>query len=742
MRITPSLFRGAALAGAVLLSVVGFAHVQLKNPGNGSPLHWGDPTNVGVVISSIGSPDISDSSTDIALRLAIEAWNDSSGTTAQLIEDTSAESRARTDWSSSSIHMFWFDEENDTGYFPGGSSTVAITPIWFYSSGRIDDADVLFNGKNFRFTTSGQSGRFDVQDVATHELGHLLGLDHSGSAGATMYPYVDSTIILHRSLSEDDVTGLRDMYPEGSFAAISGTVKRASDESPVAGAHIVVRDAEGRTASGVLSSADGSFELGGLEAGSYEVYATPLDAPVSAANIGSTWTVETDFESTVHGTVAVTAGESVSIGDFLVGDDVSVSLGRSSDRFPHRCTSGSSIARILRGSGLVEGSTLSASDPDLVVTLIAWLDSQVAFSIEVPGDEAPGHSDLIVTDPSGQESILVAGLEITPPDPGVTLVSPNQADIGGGTAVTILGSEFGAGARVVFGGEVYEDGEAGGCTVVNSTTITLTTHPSAPGISDVVVIDSSGVEGRKTNAFQFLAVPAITTVFPSAGAAWGGTELILTGENFVSGVVVRIGGVVQSEVTLASSAKMVITTEGGAVGGPYLLEVENPGGLAASSQFSYASPADPRVIAVAPETGSAAGGETVTITGTDFPDSVRVVFGSDPDTGEGGAAATSIVVVNSTTLEVTTPSSSSGLVSILIEAIDSGQAGVIEDGFTFAAAGGGGGGGGGGGCSAAPIPGPPGGGRILGLLAWLGVVMLGLRVGRRRSPMPARVRAG
>ncbi|MEZ6020564.1 MAG: matrixin family metalloprotease [Planctomycetota bacterium] len=73
-----------------------------------------------------------------------------------------------------------FDEINSSGYFPTGSGIVAITPLEFYTTGRIIDADVLFNGKDFHFTTKQETNRFDIQDVAAHELGHLLGLDHSG----------------------------------------------------------------------------------------------------------------------------------------------------------------------------------------------------------------------------------------------------------------------------------------------------------------------------------------------------------------------------------------------------------------------------------------------------------------------------------------------------------------------------------------------------------------------------------
>ena len=88
----------------------------------------------------------------------------------------------------------------------------------------------MFNGDDHQFTTSQAAGDFDVQDVVAHELGHLLGLNHSGWAGSTMFPYVDPSVILHRSLSEDEERGLRDAYPAVSLGRITGTIQRVSPD--------------------------------------------------------------------------------------------------------------------------------------------------------------------------------------------------------------------------------------------------------------------------------------------------------------------------------------------------------------------------------------------------------------------------------------------------------------------------------------------------------------------------------
>jgi hypothetical protein len=52
-------------------------------------------------------------------------------------------------------------------------------------------------------------GAFDLETVALHEIGHLLGLDHSTVAGAVMFPTYAGQ---RRNLAQDDVAGIRALY--------------------------------------------------------------------------------------------------------------------------------------------------------------------------------------------------------------------------------------------------------------------------------------------------------------------------------------------------------------------------------------------------------------------------------------------------------------------------------------------------------------------------------------------------
>ena len=728
-----------AVTAALAASVT--AHVRLRFSENGTPLRWESPDNISIVIQQDGSDDLSNGSHETAIRNAIEAWNSTLGTRARLVVDESAESKAREDWQSNDIHLVIFDENGSSGYFSGASGVVAITPITFFTDGRIIDADVVFNGNNFRFTTSGESARFDIQDVATHELGHLIGLDHSGVCGATMYPYVDPTVILHRSLAIDDQNGLRHLYPDGSFGQIEGRLVRA-DGSGISGAHAVALDSNGRVAGAILAASDGSFRLQGLLPGQYTVYADPLDQPVSTANLGGGQTIHTDFATTDFGSVNISGGETENLGSRTAMADTALSLGRVSDDYPLRVIQGQTVTRTVRGSGLNASSSLTCSDPTVSIANVAFSGTSVTFSVTVPAAAPMGHLDLIVMNIAGDRDTLVGGLEITPPNPLVLSADPSVGDADGGVDMVIVGEHFRSGVRVVIGDRIYRDGAPGGCNVVDENTITLRTAATIAGAHDVVVIDPSGVEGRSQDPFNVAPEPEITTLFPAVGSASGGTVLTITGEDFVPGLQVEIDGVLQQNVTIESPTSMRVVTSGGIPGGPYVLRVSEAGGLSSEAVFSYAAAPDPGVSTITPDEADKTGGALISVFGTGFNESSRVIFGANTTTGEGGVAG-STQFLTSNSLEVIAPSSSVGTQSIVVKNLDTGQATVISAGFTFT--------GeqdlpGGGGCAAVIPPlgaggsGPPSFGAVMGGAGWMLLLMLAAWWRARRATLASQVR--
>ena len=103
-------------------------------------------------------------------------------------------------------------------------SAIATTYWWSTSSGIID-ADIVFWDAAFRFFagSAGCASGFYIEDIATHEFGHALGLGHSTVAGATMYPSTSNCSMNNRSLAPDDIAGIEALYPPAATAPSAPT---------------------------------------------------------------------------------------------------------------------------------------------------------------------------------------------------------------------------------------------------------------------------------------------------------------------------------------------------------------------------------------------------------------------------------------------------------------------------------------------------------------------------------------
>jgi YVTN family beta-propeller protein len=188
---------------------------------------------------------------------------------------------------------------------PAGSGIIAITRVNWNDNGEITDADIIFNGRDFIFSTSDTdtpNRQVDLQDVLTHEVGHFFGLNHTPLVGApeerpTMNPFNTSELPRSgRSLEDDDRAGIAALYLTGTLTGgISGRVLR-TDGAGSYGVHVVAYTANTRTfvASTLSGSAgaslgqggEGGFEILGLPPGDYHVAIEPHHSSISPDNFG------------------------------------------------------------------------------------------------------------------------------------------------------------------------------------------------------------------------------------------------------------------------------------------------------------------------------------------------------------------------------------------------------------------------------------------------------------------------
>ncbi|HEX6272520.1 MAG TPA: matrixin family metalloprotease [Polyangiaceae bacterium] len=139
-------------------------------------------------------------------------------------------------------NVFLF-RDNDWPYDNLGGHALALTTITYsVETGEIYDADVEFNSHQSTFTTTDEPLEIisDFQSVATHEIGHVLGLSHSERSTAVMRGtgYSEGSIDL-RTLTDDDITGICDVFPpgpaRGSCKPRHGFSAECEDDAPLAG---------------------------------------------------------------------------------------------------------------------------------------------------------------------------------------------------------------------------------------------------------------------------------------------------------------------------------------------------------------------------------------------------------------------------------------------------------------------------------------------------------------------------
>src|SRR6266404_760024 len=279
-----------------------------------------------------------------------------------------------------------------------------------------------------------------------------------------------------------------------------------------------------------------------------------------------------------------------------------------------------------------------------------------SITARTPGGAAGSKVNVTINNTDGTTHTLANAYAYTTAtaSPMVTGVSPNTGPAAGGTAVTISGSNFRNGATVLFGGS-----KASNVAVVNSGSITARTPGGAAGSKvNVTINNTDGTTHTLANAYAYTtatASPMVTGVSPNTGPAAGGTAVTISGSNFRNGATVLFGGSKASNVAVVNSGSITARTPGGAAGSKVNVTINNTDGTTHTLANAYAyttAPASPMVTGVSPNTGPAAGGTAVTISGSNFRNGATVLFG--------GSKASNVAVVNSGSITARTPGGAAG----------------------------------------------------------------------------------
>jgi len=305
-----------------------------------------------------------------------------------------------------------------------GQGMLAMTTYTFDDSGHFIDADIQIDPWLLK-------GDFNVDTALRHEVGHVLGLDHSAVLSAVMFPYVTPGDI-PTAFDSDDRIAIATTYPRAdptlSGAILQGRV--VGDSGGIFAAQVVAVNAAGEAVTTALSNASGEFTLGGVPAGSYRIYAEPLDGPVEVKALQGTWrqAKTTSFPTTFYDAAPMRVENGRVYGNLVVNTAGAVLL---NPRWIGRCNgtdvnvqtspvvarAGDTVTLAIAGDGFVSGMTqFEIPNPAFRrISDFSWGANYVKATYTIEPD-APDGSFVVLVRSGRDTATLTGALRVQPQD--------------------------------------------------------------------------------------------------------------------------------------------------------------------------------------------------------------------------------------------------------------------------------------------------------------------------------------
>jgi hypothetical protein len=462
------------LVATAILSAVNVRSytLQFTDASNSIQVRWPSGTITIALSSSLSTPqqNIKTGSDVIgAVRRALDHWREAANIRFQLVSsDVQSISAPGTRGDGVSLITVAHTAENAAPFSGVGVEMPGRARIFSTVGGSIAEADIVLNPGQV-FSTDGSAGTYDLEAIFTHEIGHLLGLEHSAVLGATMQPrqgkngIYNLSSISQRNLSEDDRAGVRAIYGARLGAGVRGAIAgiiNFSSGAPVFGANVWAEEvATGRVRASNITLANGSYRIDGLLPGNYRVFAQPLGGVIFASEIASqrgayvglAINQQLSFSTEEVGTVTVAAGATRPLNAQLSGSSsllnpsfVGINGQLSTIAVPLAPIGTYRI--FVAGEGIsvsqLSKNGISTTSPFIIVDPTSVADanfgnklSVISFDVSVSADARPGDYSLRLLSLTGEVAYVVGALTIdaaeTSADAGFdTLITPiDSADI-------------------------------------------------------------------------------------------------------------------------------------------------------------------------------------------------------------------------------------------------------------------------------------------------------------------------
>ena len=172
---------------------------------------WQVPPPVEYVINPTNSPGLQKNFICEAITTSAETWD--SNTLKELFQNYD-----RNCSFDESVAYGVLDEKNAVTF--GNYSdprVIAVTTVWYNPATRaIVQFDIMFDTDFIWGDATVDSSKMDLKNIATHELGHGIGLNdvyETNCSAVTMYGYSTEGEIQKRTLEAPDIKGLQTLYP-------------------------------------------------------------------------------------------------------------------------------------------------------------------------------------------------------------------------------------------------------------------------------------------------------------------------------------------------------------------------------------------------------------------------------------------------------------------------------------------------------------------------------------------------
>ncbi|MBZ9641731.1 IPT/TIG domain-containing protein [Streptomyces sp. PSKA30] len=225
-------------------------------------------------------------------------------------------------------------------------------------------------------------------------------------------------------------------------------------------------------------------------------------------------------------------------------------------------------------------------------------------------------------------------------------ITPNQGSTGGGTLVTITGTNLASTSAVRFGTKA-----ATSVTNVSPTQVTAVS-PSGTGTVGVTLTTPGGTSNPVP--FFYVGAPFKASLGATSGPLAGGNTITISGTGLSTATSVSFGAATATP-TVSSDSSLSVTVPAGAAAGPVAVSVTTAGGTNNGLTYTYVD--DPTIGSLTPTSGPTSGGTAVTITGTNLDSTDSVTF---------GGATAPFSVINATTLSVVTPPGTAGAADVVV----------------------------------------------------------------------------